>query len=138
MVTLHWRIDPASVTKRLLSLSPKRRSWEPSVTNTHVSITQVNKQNITSMLESAQASPMAQTVKSRPAMQETQVQSLGLEDPLEKGMATHSSILAQKIPQTEEPGGLHTVHWVAKSQTRLIDFHFLSYAPTHHILSLTS
>ena len=81
---------------------------------------------------------MAQTVKSRPAMQETQVQSLGLEDPLEKGMATHSSILAQKIPWTEEPGGLRTVHWVAKSQTRLSDFHFLSYAPTDHILSLMS
>ena len=39
-------------------------------------------------------------------MQETQVQSLGQEDPLEKGMATHSSILAWKIPWTEEPGGL--------------------------------
>ena len=39
------------------------------------------------------------------AMQETQVQSLGQDDPLEKGMATHSSILAQRIPWTEEPGG---------------------------------
>ena len=43
------------------------------------------------------------TVKNLPAMQETQVQSLGCEDPLEKGMATHSSILAWKIPWTEEP-----------------------------------
>ena len=59
---------------------------------------------------------MAQTVKNLPAMQETQVQSLGLEDPLEKGMATHSSILAWRISWTEEPGGLHTVHGVAKSQ----------------------
>ena len=42
------------------------------------------------------------------AMQETQVQSLGLEDPLEKGMATHASILAWRIPRTEEPGGLHS------------------------------
>ena len=41
-------------------------------------------------------------------MQETQVQSLGGEDPLEKGMATHSSILAWKIPWTEEPGGLES------------------------------
>ena len=48
----------------------------------------------------------AQTVKNLPAMQETQVQSLGQEDPLEKGMATHSSILAWKIPWTEEPEGL--------------------------------
>ena len=60
---------------------------------------------------------MAQRVKSWPAIQETQVQSLGLEDPLEKRMATHSSILAWKIPWTEEPGGLHTVHRVAKNQT---------------------
>ena len=42
-------------------------------------------------------------------MQETWVQSLGQEDPLEKGMATHSSILAWRIPWTEEPGGLHRV-----------------------------
>ena len=48
---------------------------------------------------------MAQTVKNLPAIQETQVQSLGWEDPLEKGMATHSSILAWKVPWTEEPGG---------------------------------
>ena len=49
---------------------------------------------------------MACTVKTLPAMQETQVQSLGHEDPLEKDMATHSSILAWRIPWTEEPGGL--------------------------------
>ena len=49
---------------------------------------------------------MVQTVKNPPAMQETQVRSLGQEDPLEKGMATHSSILAWRIPFTEEPGGL--------------------------------
>ena len=49
---------------------------------------------------------MAQTVKSLHEMQETQVQSLGKEDPLEKEMATHSSILAYKIPWMEEPGGL--------------------------------
>ena len=49
---------------------------------------------------------MAQIVKNLPAMQKTRVQSLGREDPLEKGMATHSSILAWSIPWTEEPGGL--------------------------------
>ena len=48
-------------------------------------------------------------VKNLPAMQETQVQSLGQEDPLKKGMATHSSILAWRIPWTEEPGGLQSV-----------------------------
>ena len=49
---------------------------------------------------------VAQMVKSLPAMQETQLQSLGLEDPLEKAMAIHSSILAWRIPWTEEPGRL--------------------------------
>ena len=48
---------------------------------------------------------MAQTIKNLPAMWESQVQSLGQEDPLEEGMATHSSILAWRIPWTEEPGG---------------------------------
>ena len=50
------------------------------------------------------ASIVAQTVKNLPAMQETQVQSLGQEDSLEKEMTTHSSILAWKIAWTEEPG----------------------------------
>ena len=50
-------------------------------------------------------SPMAQTVKNLPAMQETRVQSLYREDALEEGMATHSSILAWRIPWAEEPGG---------------------------------
>ena len=52
---------------------------------------------------------MAQTVKNLTAVQETQVQSLGQEDPLEKGMATHSSILAWRTPWTEEPGRLQSV-----------------------------
>ena len=52
---------------------------------------------------------MAQTVKSLPAVQETRVRSLGGEDPLEEGMATHSSILAWKIPWMEEPGGLQSM-----------------------------
>ena len=52
---------------------------------------------------------MAQWVKNPPAVQETQVRSLGWEDPLEEEMATHSSILARKIPWTEEPGGLESM-----------------------------
>jgi len=51
---------------------------------------------------------VAQTVKNLPAMQEIQVQSLGREDPLEKRMATHSSILAWRIPWTEGPGKLQS------------------------------
>ena len=52
---------------------------------------------------------VAQTVKNLPAMQETQLLSLGQEDPLEKGMATHSSILVWKTPQVEEPGKLQAM-----------------------------
>ena len=52
---------------------------------------------------------MAQLVKNPPAIQKTQVGSLGWEDPLEKEMATHSSILAWRIPQTEEPRGLQSM-----------------------------
>jgi len=51
---------------------------------------------------------VAQLVKSLPAMWETWVQFLGPEDPLEKGMVTHSNIFAWRIPWTEEPGGLHS------------------------------
>ena len=59
----------------------------------------------------SEGSLMAQMVKNPPAMQETRVQSLGWEDPLEKGMASHSSILAWRIPYTEEPGGLQSMRW---------------------------
>ena len=52
---------------------------------------------------------VAQTVKCLPAMRETQVRSQGQEDPLEKEMATHSSILTWEIPWTEEPGGLQSM-----------------------------
>ena len=57
---------------------------------------------------SSGASLVAQRLKHLPAMQETWVRSLGREDPLEKEMATHSSILAWRIPWTEEPGGLQS------------------------------
>ena len=66
------------------------------------------------------ASLVAQLVKNLPAMRETWVQSLGWEDPLEKGKATHSSILAWRIPWTVYSMGSQ------KSQTRLLDFHFSS------------
>ena len=59
---------------------------------------------------------MAQLVKNSPAVRETWVRSLGWEDPLETGKATHSSILAWRIPWTG--------HGVTKSQTRLSDFHY--------------
>jgi len=55
------------------------------------------------------ASPMSQMVKNLPAMQETPVQSLGWKDPLEKGMAIRSSVLAWRVPWTREPGGLQSM-----------------------------
>ena len=67
-------------------------------------------------LQYSWASVVAQLVKNLHAMWETWVRSLGREDPLEKGKATHSSILVCKIPWT--------VHGVTKSQTRLSEFHF--------------
>ena len=67
------------------------------------------------------ASLVAQTVKNLPTMQETRVRSLGGEDPLEKGMAIHSSILAWRIPM-DRGAWWATVHRVAKSRTRLSDF----------------
>ena len=60
-------------------------------------------------LDNDWSSLVAQTIKNLPTMRETRVQSLGGEDPLEKEMATHSSILAWKVPWTEEPGGLQSM-----------------------------
>ena len=72
-------------------------------------------------------SVVAQMIKNLPPMRKTWVQSPGWEDPLKKGMATHSSILAWKVPWTEEPGRLTPVHGVTKSRTRNEKFslHFL-------------
>ena len=66
------------------------------------------------------ASLVAQRLKRLPPMWETQVRSLGWEDPLEKEMATHSSILAWRTPWTEKPSRLQSTGW--QSQTRLSDF----------------
>ena len=57
-------------------------------------------------------------------MRETQVRSLGWEDPLEKEMATHSSILAQRIPWMEEPGGLQFMGLQESDKTERLHFHF--------------
>ena len=65
---------------------------------------------------------MVQMVENLPAVQETCVRSLGGEDPLDKEMVTHSSILAWRIPWTEEPGRLHSP-WGHKSQTQLSNYH---------------
>ena len=66
---------------------------------------------------------MAQMVKNLPAMRETWVQSLSQEDPLEKGMATHSSILAWRIPWVEEPGRLQSMGKESDMTERLTHTH---------------
>ena len=63
-------------------------------------------------------------VKYLPAMQGTQTQSLGFEDPLNKGMATQSSIIAWRIPWTEEPGGLQSTGRKGSDMTEQLHFHF--------------
>ena len=69
----------------------------------------INDSILLSLVSTCRDSLITWLVKNPPAMQETWVQSLGWEDPLEEGMATYSSILAWRIPWTEEPGGLQSM-----------------------------
>ena len=77
----------------------------PAACGTRTSVSWV----LGSFMAMLQASLGAQLLKNLPAMQETQVRSLGWEDPLEEGMATHSSILAWEIPWTTQPGRLRSM-----------------------------
>ena len=89
------------------------------------------------------ASLVAQMVKNLPAMQETWVQTLGREDPLEKEMATYSSILPWRIPWTEEPGRLQSMgsqrvghNWVTNTHSRVsvcTHTHTQAYSKDHHV-----
>ena len=92
-------------------------------------------------LQYSWASLVAQLVKNPPAVWETWVQSLVWEDPLEKGTATHSSILAWKIPWTIQSMGSHTVHGVTKCWSQLSNFHFhyvkFEYLLNYHFLKIT-
>ena len=107
-------------------------SWvyrvEASPYTSHV--TYLNQPMSPSHLFTHWASLMAQTVKNMPAMQETRVPSLGREDPTEKGMTTHSNILAWRIPWTKEPGGLWSMGWQESDTTEQLTlslyFHFIS------------
>ena len=101
-----WRGNIMYGEKR--SLRSSRFGFELKICNLHYDGLLVN-----------WASLVAQMVKNLPAVQETWVWSLGLKDPLEKGMATHSSILAWRIPWTEEPGRLQSMG--SQSCTRLSD-----------------
>ena len=71
--------------------------------------TEAQRGEVPDLVNDSTASLVAQSVKSLPAVQETWVRFLGWEDPLQKEMATHSSILAWRIPWTEEPGGLQSI-----------------------------
>ena len=92
------------------------------------------------LLSSASVSLVAQRLKRLPAMQETWVRSLSQEDPLEKEMATHSIILAWRIPWTEKPGGLYSP-WSRRESdtTERLNFHFLfTFVYSCHLLLLSS
>ena len=77
------------------------------------------------------ASLVAKLVRNLPAMQETQVRSLGREDPLEKEIATHSSILAWGIPWTEEPGRLQSMGLQELDMTECVCMHSCARTHTH-------
>ena len=74
---------------------------------------------------------MTQLAKNLPAVQETWVQSLGWEDPLEKGMVTHSIILAWRIPWMEEPGGLQSVGSQRVRYDEQLSLHFKKHSKWH-------
>ena len=93
--------------------------FSPSFFCGKISIQHLPSHPFLSVWFSVRASLVSQLVKNPPAMQGTWARSLGWEDPPEKGKATHSSILAWRIPWTDSP-------WVAESGTLLSDFHFPS------------
>ena len=85
-------------------------AWHAAVHGIVKSQTQLSDWTTTTTTKAwLQASLVAQTVKNLPAMQQTQVWSLGQEDPPENGVATHSNILAWRVPWTEEPSGLQSM-----------------------------
>ena len=99
---LHFYHDGCMVSPSLASPGSTQGSQGPGITPGHLLID-------VPLHSCREASLVTQMVKNPLAMQETRVRSLGWEDPLEKGMATHSSILAWEILCTEEPGGLQSM-----------------------------
>ena len=107
-LTVSW--GNKTLTQRVIAVKGSHtviQSWEPRKAILRKSHEKL--QVFTSHQRSLRTSLVAQTVKKLPAMRETWAQSLGWEDSLEEGMATHSSILAWRIPWTEEPGGLQSM-----------------------------
>ena len=125
---LSWRIpwteEPGGF--QCMGLQRVRHNW---ATNTHTQATckpWSHLFNKSLCLHIHWASLVAQRVKNLPAMQETWVQSLGQKNPLEKRMAIHSSILAWKIPRTEEPGRLLSVESQIVRHSRVTFTHYTS------------
>ena len=108
-----WRIPGTEEPGRLQSLGSQE-------SDTTERLRDASMHTLKSSLDSLWASLVAQSVKNTPVVQETWVRSLGWKDPLEKEMATHSSVLAWKISWTQEPGGLQSMR-VSKNQARLSD-----------------
>ena len=81
----------------------------------HVTLRKSPAYSLSLNMKNTYLSLVAQRVKNLPALWESSVQSLDQEDPLEKGVATHSNVLARRIPGSEEPGGLQSMHGVTKS-----------------------
>ena len=95
-----WQLTPVFLPGK--SHGQRRACWATHAPRAH-------RDSDTIWQPNQRASLVTQLVGNLPAMQEPQVRPLGQEDPLEKGVATHSSILAWRIPQTEEPGGLQSM-----------------------------
>ena len=115
-VVLEWMRMPYGGTSHISSLAPGR---QPAHSHSDSSPSTTLDLSVTHTLLEVILPLVAEAVKNLPEMQETRVQSLCQEDPLEKGMETHSSILAWRIPWTEEPGGIQSVG--SQRQTRLSD-----------------
>ena len=119
---------PSNSALLILEVSPQMCSLQASQVSGICAYTEGIKKTQLPFSTQFRAYLVAQLVKNRPAMQETWVRSLGWEDPLEKGKAIQSSILAQRIPWI--------VHGAAKSWTRPRDFHFHFHHSHGHIASI--
>ena len=104
-MVLEWMRMPYGGTSHISSLAPGR---QPAHSHSDSSPSTTLDLSVTHTLLEVILPLVAEAVKNLPEMQETRVQSLCQEDPLEKGMETHSSILAWRIPWTEEPGGIQS------------------------------
>ena len=114
-MVLEWMRMPYGGMSYISSLPPGRQPAQATLTLLQL----LWMLSVTHILLEVILPLVAETVKNLPAVQEIRVQSLSWEGPLEKGMATHSSILAWRIPRTEEPGRIQSMG--SQGQTQLSD-----------------